>query len=61
MLGDVRLESLNVPDLEQRLNNKIVVVVSTHHENAVMVTEAYLIECIPKCNALFILVFQIPS
>lgn len=36
-LGDVRLEALNVPDLEAKLVNHIVVVVSPLHENMVLV------------------------
>lgn len=39
-LGDVRLEALNVPDLEARLANRVVVVVSTLHDNAVLVSPA---------------------
>lgn len=37
-LGDVRLEALNIPDLEARLTNKIVVIASNSHENAVLVS-----------------------
>lgn len=37
-LGDVRLEALGVPNLEQILQRKIVVVVNTMHENAVLVS-----------------------
>lgn len=36
-LAEKRLKALNVPDLEQRLANRIVVVASTLHENAVLV------------------------
>lgn len=36
-LSDVRLEALNVPDLEGRLNNRVVVVASNSHENAILV------------------------
>lgn len=37
-LGDVRLEALGVPNLEEILKRKIVVVVNTMHENAVLVS-----------------------
>lgn len=37
-LGDVRLEALGVPNLELILQRKIVVVVNTMHENAVLVS-----------------------
>lgn len=40
-LGDVKLEALNVPDLETRLANQIVVVVSNSHENAILVMISY--------------------
>ncbi|KAG4070178.1 hypothetical protein HA402_003868 [Bradysia odoriphaga] len=43
-LGDVRLESLNVPGLEKLLANRIVVVVSLLHENAILFSK-FLIEC----------------
>lgn len=45
-LGDVRLDALNVPDLELKLTNKIVVVVSNLHDNTVLVRMKiiYLIE-----------------
>lgn len=36
-LNDVRLDALNVPDLEARLVNRIVVVASNLHENAILV------------------------
>lgn len=36
-LGDVRLDALNVDNLESRLANKIVVVFSTFHENSILV------------------------
>lgn len=36
-LGDVRLEALNVENLVNQLNNKVVVVASTFHENAILV------------------------
>lgn len=36
-LSDVRIEALNVPDLEARLINRIVVVASNSHENAILV------------------------
>lgn len=36
-LSDVRLEALNVPDLEGRLTNRVVVVASNSHENAILV------------------------
>lgn len=36
-LNDLRLNALNVPDLEHRLTNRIVVVASTMHANAVLV------------------------
>lgn len=38
-LGDVRLEALNIPDLEARLTKRTVVVVSSLHENMVLVCE----------------------
>lgn len=37
-LGDVRLDALNVPDLEKLLANRVVVVVSLLHENAIFVS-----------------------
>lgn len=37
-LGDVRLEALNVPDLETRLTNRVVVIASNSHENAILVS-----------------------
>lgn len=43
-LGDVRLESLNVAGLEKLLANRIVVVVSLLHENAILFSK-FLIEC----------------
>lgn len=43
-LGDVRLEALGVPNLEQILQRKIVVVVNTMHENAVLFSH-FLISC----------------
>lgn len=36
-LGDVRLDALNIPDLESRLANRVVVVASVQHENAILV------------------------
>lgn len=36
-LNDVRLDSLNVDNLENRLSNRFVVIVSTFHENAILV------------------------
>lgn len=36
-LSDVRLDALNVPDLESRLSNRNVVVASNVHENAILV------------------------
>lgn len=38
-LSDVRLEALNVPDLEGRLTNRIVVIASNSHENAILVSQ----------------------
>lgn len=38
LLGDTRLESLGVPNLESILADKIVVIVSVVHENAVLVS-----------------------
>lgn len=37
-LGDVRLEALNIADLEARLTNKVVIVASNSHENAILVS-----------------------
>lgn len=37
LLGDTRLESLNVPNLEAYLNDKIVVIISNVHDNAILV------------------------
>lgn len=37
-LADVRLEALNIADLEARLTNRVVVVASNLHENAVLVS-----------------------
>lgn len=42
-LGDVRLEALNVPDLETKLTNRVVVVVSNSHDNAVLVRAAHVL------------------
>lgn len=37
-LSEVKLEALNIPDLEARLNNQIAVVVASNsHENAILV------------------------
>lgn len=36
-LSDVRLDVLNVPDLKAHLTNRVVVVVSNSHENAILV------------------------
>lgn len=47
LLGDTRLEALNVPDLEKSLTNKVVIVVSNLHENAVLV-KIYLILYVGK-------------
>lgn len=50
-LSDVRLEALNIPDLESRLSNRIVVVASNSHENAILVrsdrnkTQTMCIKC----------------
>lgn len=38
MLGDRRLEALNVPNLAKRMENRIVVIVSVSHENACLVS-----------------------
>lgn len=38
-LSDLRLSTLSIPDLEQRLANRIVVVADTTHENSVLVGE----------------------
>ncbi len=43
-LGDVRLESLNIPGLDKLLANRVVVVVSLLHENAILFSK-FLIEC----------------
>ncbi|XP_055913652.1 TBC domain-containing protein kinase-like protein [Eupeodes corollae] len=43
-LGDTRLESLNIVNLEAMLEGKIVVVVSTIHENAVLFSK-FFVEC----------------
>lgn len=43
-LGDVRLESLNIPDLEKQLTNKIVIIVSSIHENAILVNMYIIIQ-----------------
>lgn len=40
-LGDVRLEVLNIPDLEARLANKIVIIASNSYENAVLICFVY--------------------
>lgn len=37
-LGDVRLEALGVPNLEQLLQRKIVIIVNNFHENSVLVS-----------------------
>lgn len=36
-LGDIRLNALNLPEIEHRLANRVVVVASNLHENAVLV------------------------
>lgn len=36
-LNDIRLDALNIPDLEDRLANRVVTVVSVMHENAILV------------------------
>lgn len=36
-LGNVRLDALNVPDLEARLANRVVVVANNSHENSILV------------------------
>lgn len=42
-IADVRLDALNIPDLELKLANRNVVVLSTSHENAVLVgVESFL-------------------
>lgn len=41
-LSDVRLDALRVENLQQRLENRIVVVVSTFHDNAVLVRNIYI-------------------
>lgn len=38
-LGDERIDSLMIPDLQKQLNNKIVVIISTLHENSVLVNK----------------------
>jgi TBC domain-containing protein kinase-like protein len=43
-LSDIRLASLNVADLDQQLANRIVVIVSISHENAVLFAK-FLVEC----------------
>lgn len=43
-LGDTRLEALNIENLEAMLNGRIVVVVSTIHENAVLFSK-FFVEC----------------
>lgn len=43
-LGDVRLDSLNVQGLEKLLTNRIVVIVSLLHENAILFSK-FLVEC----------------
>lgn len=41
-LNDVRLDALNIPDLETRLTNRnVVAVVSTMHENAILVNSVF--------------------
>lgn len=37
-LSDVRLDVLNVPDLKANLTNRVVVVASNSHENAILVS-----------------------
>lgn len=43
-LGDERLEALGVPNLEQMLQRKIVVIINNFHENAVLFSH-FLISC----------------
>lgn len=37
LLGEVSLDSLNVPNLESMLLHKIVIVISSHPENSILV------------------------
>lgn len=43
-IADVRLDALNIPDLEAKLINRNVVVLSTSHENAVLVSPESFLE-----------------
>lgn len=45
-LSDVRIEALNVPDLEARLTNRIVVIAGNSHENAILVRFHFVDICI---------------
>lgn len=40
-LSDIRLDALNVPDLEARLNNRVIAVASNSHENAILVRHKF--------------------
>lgn len=53
-LSDVRLEALNIPDLEARLTNRIVVVASNSHENAILVSGRSRIRIFESISAFFI-------
>ncbi|XP_055379530.1 TBC domain-containing protein kinase-like protein isoform X2 [Condylostylus longicornis] len=44
LLGDHRLQSLNVENLEQMMNDKIVVIISKVHENGVLFSK-FLVDC----------------
>lgn len=56
-LSDVRIDALNVSDLEARLNNRIVVVASNSHENSILVCinlKSHLISLVMQnCQSFF--------
>jgi TBC domain-containing protein kinase-like protein len=43
-LSDIRLDSLNVPELDKELANRIVIIISVSHENAVLFSK-FLVDC----------------
>ncbi|XP_055709759.1 TBC domain-containing protein kinase-like protein [Phlebotomus papatasi] len=44
LLGDTRLSALGIPNLETMLNNRVVVIVSLVHENAILFSN-FLVDC----------------
>lgn len=42
MLAETRIDALNIPDLEKLLSNKVVCVLSTQHDNAILVCDFFV-------------------